>query len=419
MCKFAASLFLALVVVASPAQGQKVTLNVSYSSGAYAAMLEETARSFEAHHPSIKIAYRAPVVATYDELIQQTLRAQITGDLPDVSFQGNQNVKFLAQRGLPVQLDSLITREANWDKLGYASSVKAVGEVDGKIYALSYATSVPIIYFNIDLVRRAGADPQNLPQTWPEIAALARKIHGLGGGVIGGFFDYQSTGNWTFQALITSQGGRMMTPDDTKIIFDGKEGVEALRILQMLGATGAVDMTQAQALQAFGAGAVGVLASFSAAIEQLEKQAAGKFEMRTGQWPMLSAEGKVPAGGRAAMIFARDPERQRAAWEFVKFVTGPIGQTILVKGVGAVPNNHIAIREPDLLGRFYEAHPNHKAAFALVPVLTSWYSFPGENSVKIANVLRDHLRTVYIRQRDPAAAMPEMVRDVKALLPRG
>jgi multiple sugar transport system substrate-binding protein len=118
------------------------------------------------------------------------------------------------------------------------------------------------------------------------------------------------------------------------------------------------------------------------------------------------------------MIFARDPERQHAAWDFVKFVTGPIGQTILVKGVGAVPNNQIAIREPDLLGKFYEAHPNQRAAFALVPALTSWYSFPGENSVKIANVLRDHLRSVYIQQRDPAAEMPLMVRDVKALLPR-
>ena len=418
MFKFVASLSLAVVVLASPAQGQKMTLNVSYSSGAYTAMLEETARSFEAKHPNIKIAYRAPVMATYDELIQQTLRAQITSDLPDVSFQGNQHIKLLAQRGLPVQLDPLIAREASWDKLGYSPSVKAVGEVDGKVYALSYATSVPIIYFNVDLVRRAGGDSQSLPRTWPDITALVRKIHGLGGGVIGGFFDYQSTGNWTFQALITSQGGRMVTPDDTKITFDGGEGMEALRVLQALGAAGTVDMTQAQALQAFGAGTIGVLASFSAAIEQLEKQAAGKFEMRTEQWPMPSAEGKVPAGGRAAMIFARDPERQRAAWDFVKFVTGPIGQTILVKGVGAVPNNQIAIREPDLLGKFYEAHPNQKAAFALVPALTSWYSFPGENSVKIANVLRDHLRSVYIQQRDPAAAMPQMVRDVKALLPR-
>src|SRR5262245_19187738 len=100
MFKFVASLSLAVVVLASPAQGQKMTLNVSYSSGAYTAMLEETARSFEAKHPNIKIAYRAPVMATYDELIHQTLRAQITSDLPDVSFQGNQNIRFLAQRGL-------------------------------------------------------------------------------------------------------------------------------------------------------------------------------------------------------------------------------------------------------------------------------------------------------------------------------
>lgn len=407
----------ALVLSIATAHAEKIVLSISYSSGAYKHALEKTAEEFERRYPNVQILFRSPIVGTYDELLQQTLRAQVTGDLPDISFQGNQMIKLLAERGLAVPLDPLIATEPRWQDLGYTPSVRAVGEVNGQSYALSYATSVPIIYYNIDLVRRAGGDPDKLPTTWPEIVDLVRRIQSLDRGVVGGYFDYSATGNWTFQALVNADGGQMMAPDDRTIAFDSPAGMRALHVLKEFGAAGTLDMTQDQAIQAFSAGTIGVLASFSAAIDRIEKQAASNFIMRTGVWPIPSLSGMIPAGGRAVVLFTRDPVKQRAAWEFMKFVTGPIGQTILVKEVGAVPNNEIAVKEPELLGKFYDEHPNQRAAFALVPRLTRWYAFPGPNSIKINNAIRDRLREVLIQGRDPTLVLADMVHDVRAFLP--
>lgn len=415
--KISAILGFSLAILPTVAFADQTTIDVAYSSGAYSGVMTESARQFEAAHSDIKINFRAPVVSTYDELLQATLRAAVTDDLPDVSLEGSQNVGVLAARGIPVALDGLIASEPSWDKLGYSPSIREVGEVNGKTYALAYATSVPTIYFNVDLLKKAGVDTTKLPSDWNGLSEAATEVQKLGSGAVGGLFDYYSTGNWTFQALITSQGGKILTEDGSDIAFNGPEGIRALEILREFGAAGTVDMTQAQMLQAFAAGTVGVFASYSAAIGQIEQQISGKFEMKAAAWPILSEDGRVPAGGRVAMVYAKDPAKQKAAWEFVKFLTGPVGQTILVKGVGTVPVNGLAVDDKDLLGAFYEDHPNQKPALEAVPRLTKWLSYPGDNSVKISEIVRDQLRHVLFEQQDPATVMAGIVSQIRPLLP--
>ena len=45
--------------------------------------------------------------------------------------------------------------------------------------------STPIIYYNLDLVTKAGGDPAALPATWYGIFQLARKVKALGGATQG------------------------------------------------------------------------------------------------------------------------------------------------------------------------------------------------------------------------------------------
>ena len=50
--------------------------------------------------------------------------------------------------------------------------------------------------------------------------------------------------------------------------------------------------------------------------------------------------------------------------------------------------------------------------------MTAWYAFPGENGLKITEVMKDHLQTVVLREVAPTDALKTMTRDVRALLPR-
>ena len=99
------------------------------------------------------------------------------------------------------------------------------------------------------------------------------------------------------------------------------------------------------------------------------------------------------------MVFAKDAERQKAAWKYVKFTTGPVGQTAMVNATGYMPGNEIAVKTPDLLGTFYARSPNHLTSIQQLPLLTEWASFPGDNSLKIIEVIKHHIERLVTGKR--------------------
>lgn len=407
-----------LAVGAGVTAAEPIRLQVAYAyPGTFKDMQGVIAERFIREHPDIAIDFLAPA-KDYEELVQQTLRAGLRGELPDVALHGLHRVRLLAERELVAPLDPLIAAEKGWDGMGYLPSMLDLAEHDGKVYGLPFAVSVPIVYYNADLVRRAGGNPEAFPSTWEGIVDLGRRIDSLGPDASGLYFEYYAANNnWTFHALVQSHGGQMMEADESRLAFDGDAGMAALGVLREIGAAGMVDMPDAQAYSAFGAGTLGILVASSSRITQVEKAAGGRFPVRTALFPIPAAEGRLPAGGNAAMIHARDPERQRAAWAYVKFATGPIGQTIMVEHSGYLPSNTLPINRPDQLGTFYGSHPNHRTPVAHMPLLTKFYTFPGEHSVRIPTVIRDHLQTVVSLKGAPEQAMATMTREVEALLP--
>jgi multiple sugar transport system substrate-binding protein len=118
------------------------------------------------------------------------------------------------------------------------------------------------------------------------------------------------------------------------------------------------------------------------------------------------------------MLFAKDTERQKAAWEYVKFVTGPVGQTLMANYTGYMPGNEIAVREPEMLGAFYAKNPNHMTSVQQLPVLTEWTSFPGDKSLKIIEVIKNHTESLVTGKRTADEVMPDLVQDISTMLPK-
>lgn len=47
---------------------------------------------------------------------------------------------------------------------------------DGKMLSLPFNSSTPVLYYNVDMFKKAGLDPANPPKTWPEVAEYAKKL---------------------------------------------------------------------------------------------------------------------------------------------------------------------------------------------------------------------------------------------------
>jgi len=408
-----------LVAVAGPdvARAQlKTTIDVLYPYGSlFKSLHEEIAKRFHAEHPDVEIRYRAPA-ENYEDATQQMLRAAVAGNMPNVAYHGLNRVRIFVERGIAVPLDTFIKGEQDWSAQGYQPELGKLGEIGGKIYGLPFALSTAIVYYNPDLVARAGGDAEKFPGEWGAIIALSRKIQGLGDGVTGGWIDYGITGNWMFQSLVLADGGHMMDAAEKSVAFDGPNGLHALKVLQGFADAGMPDFSNAQALAAFAAGKLGILVTSTAYLGTVQNQAGERFKVRTAPFPVPNEQGQLPAGGNVVMVFAKDAQKQKAAWEYVKFVTGLIGQTLMVQHTGYMPSNRLAIESPDHLGEFYRRNPNHMTSIRQMPQMTGWYAFPGRNALKVTDVIKDHMQTVVTRQATAEQALAAMSKDVGALL---
>jgi multiple sugar transport system substrate-binding protein len=117
-------------------------------------------------------------------------------------------------------------------------------------------------------------------------------------------------------------------------------------------------------------------------------------------------------------MFATDPAKQAAAWKFMKFITGPVGATIMVKGTGYMPPNSLPAYDPAMLKSYYAERPNYLTSLSQQPFMTAWYAFPGDNNLKIIKVIKDRLQTVVDKSAAPDAALAGMAADVGKLLPK-
>ncbi|MCL1915090.1 MAG: ABC transporter substrate-binding protein [Desulfovibrionaceae bacterium] len=406
-----------VVVLMTGAAKAAVTIQVTYAYAVnYKTVTEEIAAKFMAQHPRIKVEIRTPAVS-YEKLAQDLLRDKITNTIPDVAFNGINQLGLFAQQKLAVALDDYVKADGGAEKLGYSPALAALGRHDGKQYGIPFAISTPVVYVNLDLLSQAGVDVNSLT-SWPAILAAGQAIDSkIGTPTSGFYFEWDQTGNWLFQALITANGGKVLTDDESDIAFDSPAGMAALKIFESFPKAGMKNLGQTPARQAFVAGNIGILASSSSQGANMERMVGDKFKMKTLVFPVGAHNPRLPSGGAMAMVLSTDKERQKAAWEFVKFATGAEGQTIMGKGTGYTPVNQVAINTPELLGDFYKQFPNRATPLEQLPILTQWVSYPGDNSLKLIEVIKGHTESLITGAKTAEQTMPVLVRDVRALLP--
>lgn len=378
---------------------------------------EKIAKDFMAKFPQYKVTFRAPTPG-YEESTQQSLRQAVTNQLADVSYQGLNRQRVFVDRGIAVDMTPFIAAEKDWGKLGYDKALLSLGQVNGKQSGIGFSLSTPIIYFNADLLRKAGVKPEQFPNTWDGVIDVAKKSKAANAGSFSMHADWDISGNWMWQALVFSNGGTMLTPDEKKVAFDSPAGKAAIQTLSKMATDGEMrNIAYATAAQDFASGNLAVLVTSTSRLGQITKQVADKFELRTARMP-IGKDGRLPAGGNVAMMFTKDPAKQKAAWEYIKFATGPVGATVMVNGTGYFPANTIPANDATMLKGFYDTHANHLTAIKQLPLLTGWYAFPGEHGLKITDIIKDHMQTVVAKEVSPEAALADMTKSVQALLPR-
>ncbi len=408
--------------LAARAQAKQVTLDVLYCFPSFARFHEPLAAEFMKRNPDIRIQFRAPAVS-YDEGHQTVIRSALTNQLPDVYYSGfhlfPELAATLAKRGQTVALDPFLAAEgAGFRAANYLDSLLSLGVHDGKVLGLPVNASNPIVYFNNDLVKKAGVTPETFPTTFDGIIALAAKINDPANGINGMAYDVHGwPDGWLFEAAITQAGGTLLNAEGTDIAFDGPAGLSALRTFRRFVTEGGMQLIDwEQSRQQFGAGKIGIFFSTPAHLTQITGYVGGKFDFRTARFPIAdTAKGRIPTGGNAALMLAKDGAKQKAAWEFIKFMTGPDAQKVIVEMTGYLPTNRRA-DGPDHLGPFYDKNPNYRTPILQADRAGPWGAYPGGNSVRIWRAQRDVIAQVMRGDKTPEVGLADIVKQTRDMM---
>lgn len=317
MTRFPRRAFLgAAAALAAPpfarAQARGVEISVQYSIPVlFRELFERIGAEFMRANPDIRIAFRAPEEG-YEEILQRNLRDSITRTLPDVAFHGLNRQRTLAERNIPVDLKPIMAADPETKSLGYSESLLSLGQVGGAQTGIGFSLSTPILYYNVDLMRRAGGDPAKPPGSWQEVNALARAIHGSAEGVQGMFFDWTITGNWSWQGLVFSHGGAMTSADETRIAFGEEPGRRAIRALRGFVEEGRMpDIRPATMFSDFFAGRMGISMQSTAQLGRYNREIGGRFPLLTGRYPLSAPEARLPPAAMSPCCSRATPRSRK------------------------------------------------------------------------------------------------------------
>jgi multiple sugar transport system substrate-binding protein len=376
-------------------------------------------REFAELNPMIKVNGIGANAAGFIGRVQADLAARRQVDLVQVIFA---DLDFAVRSLGAKALEDLIPAgemAANFE--GIAPNGLRLGMLEGKTYGLAYTFSTPVLFYNADVFRAAGLDPEAPPRTWFAVkqAALAIKARtgkvGLATGILG-----PSAYDWLFQGVIRSNGGETISRDRKRMTFAEPASVEAVAMLRDLNDTGAMaNLDTVGGMDSMAAGDVGMYLNTSAVQGALVAGAKGKYELRATTMPRFGDKPVRPNNsGSALVILSNDPIRQRAAWELMKFLTSKRGYTIITSEIGYLPLRTDIVNDPAYLGEWVKAHPLVQPNLEQLKVLEPWEAMPGANYRQIVKTMMDAVELSVTGKVDVAATLKAAQDVTQAMLPK-
>jgi multiple sugar transport system substrate-binding protein/sn-glycerol 3-phosphate transport system substrate-binding protein len=257
---------------------------------------------------------------------------------------------------------------------------------DGVQVGIPYSISTPVLYINQDLLSSAGLSPGG-PKTWEEVIAFAKTIKDKTGKY--GFYMQEPADNWATQALIESNGARMMTKVNGKLraSFASREGIEAYQAYadMVVKDKSALHISWNEGVQSFVDGNVGML--YTTIAQRANVQRSAKFNVAAVNSPVWEGKKRrLPAGGCFLAITAQTTKEQKAAWEFEKYLYSIKSMAAWTIGTGYVPPRKDVADAEDGLKDFLAENKMMAAATTQMDSVVSWTAFPGDAGTYLGRI---------------------------------
>ncbi len=170
---------------------------------------------------------------------------------------------------------------------------------------------------------------------------------------------------------------------------------------------------------AFMSGNLGMILTTSVYTRAFLNAAKDKFEVRAAKMPSFGDKPARPTNsGSALFIHSRDPLKQRAAWELVKFMTSKRGYTVITSKIGYLPLRLDIVEDPQYLGEYVKQNPLIRPNLDQLTRLEPWVAYPGPNYRQISRILVAAANDAVYGEGDVGQIMRDAQSRAQALMPR-
>lgn len=275
--------------------------------------------------------------ANYEEVAQKFQTAQQGGQLPNVViFSDVWWFRYFVNDSI-IPLDGLL-KHLEVDTDDYRSALMEDYKYEGQQWAVPYARSTPLFYYNRDHFKAAGL-PDRAPATWEEFGEWAPKLKSANAGIQNAYQHPALAGyaGWTLQNNLWGEGGAWSR--EWEITTDSPESIKAMQWVQdTVYKHKWAGVSSNDASADLSSGAVSATLSSTGSLVGVLK--AAKFDVGVGFLPggPAAKTDVCPTGGAGLGIPKNNTkEQQLAAATFLKFMTEPENTAAFSEATGYMP----------------------------------------------------------------------------------
>jgi sn-glycerol 3-phosphate transport system substrate-binding protein len=287
--------------------------------------------------------------------------------------------------------------------------------VDGQVVCMPFNSSTAMLYYNKDVFKKAGLDPNKPPTTFDELYDYGKKIVSSGAAKGGISFGWPA---WIFEQMYATHNQLYANQDNgrsglaSEVYINNAFGVKVLTEWQKWAKDKVLVYggREYDANAPFLAGEFGMLAQSTSSLGGIEKSAQGKFEVGTTFLPRLPGYptgNSVVGGGCLWVMKGRSDAENLAAWEFLKYVNRLDNQLTWHKKTGYFPATNSAVLS--LLNEgWFAKEPNYITAFMEILLGVDTPAARGVllgNFVEIRDVVGAAIEDVVVNMKDPKTVL--------------
>jgi sn-glycerol 3-phosphate transport system substrate-binding protein len=415
------------LTVASPAYAVTEIAWWHAMSGQLGRQLEKLATDFNASQSEFRI------VPSYKGNYTETVTAAIfafrsRGQPAIVQVNEIATATMMAAKGATYPVFELMRDEAEtFSPSAYLPAIAGYyTDVAGNMLSFPFNSSTPILYYNKDLFRAAGLDPEVAPKTWPEVGAAAKRLRAAGApcGFTTAWPSWIHIENFSaYHNLPIATRANGLGGLDAVLTFNNPLVVRNIAQLADWQTTKVFDYSgrATSAEPRFQNGECGIFIGSSAT--RADIRANSKFEIGYGMLPYWSDVEGAPQNtiiGGATLWVLRDRPREeyKGVAKFFAFLSKPEVQAAWHQNTGYLPITRAAFDLTRAQG-FYDRNPG-----AAISIEQMTLKPPTENSkglrlgsfVLIRDVIDDELEQAFSGKKSAQGALDSAVERGNRLL---